>query len=97
MPKLLCPCGYIYNLSDIPDEGWITIRDQDWEEVTEAEIQTAKYSGTKTEEEWEKHIAPAIRTVNDLSGRIYECPQCRRLMWQKPGENKYEIFSPEKV
>ncbi|MCC7423384.1 MAG: hypothetical protein IT428_24165 [Planctomycetaceae bacterium] len=29
MPKLACPCGFIHDLSLIPDKGWLTIRDRD--------------------------------------------------------------------
>ena len=33
MPKLACPCGYVHDLSRIPDLGWVTIRDTSFEEV----------------------------------------------------------------
>ena len=29
MPKLACPCGFVHDLSPIPDDGWTTISDRD--------------------------------------------------------------------
>jgi hypothetical protein len=29
MPELVCPCGFRNNLSPIPDDGWLTVRDRD--------------------------------------------------------------------
>ena len=29
MPKLTCLCGFVHNLSPIPDEGYHTIRERD--------------------------------------------------------------------
>ena len=37
----------------------------------------------------EKVIAP-------LLGRMYECPDCGRLMWSPPGSDDYQIYAPEK-
>jgi hypothetical protein len=45
MPKLTCPCRYVHNLSPIPDEGWLTFRDVDYEKVVDAEIVTNSISG----------------------------------------------------
>jgi hypothetical protein len=30
-----------------------------------------------------------------LSGLLYECLQCGRLMWQKPGETKFVVYARE--
>ena len=35
--KLACKCGYVHNLSPIPDEGWVTVLDKDYEQLIEAE------------------------------------------------------------
>jgi hypothetical protein len=31
MPKLTCLCGSTHNLTPMPDDGWRTVRDRDWE------------------------------------------------------------------
>jgi hypothetical protein len=30
VPKLVCPCGFVHDLSPIPDDGWVTVRDRDY-------------------------------------------------------------------
>ena len=45
MPKLPGPCGYVHNMSPIPDDGWITVRDHDYESLTEAERKIHDISG----------------------------------------------------
>jgi hypothetical protein len=41
MPKLHCPCGFVHNLTPIPDDGWRTLRDTDldrhWEAIERSE------------------------------------------------------------
>ena len=37
MPKLRCVCGHVIDLSSIPDDGWITVRDADYERLLAAE------------------------------------------------------------
>ena len=67
MPKLSCPCGYIHNLSQIPDAGWITIRDEEFDSIST--------SGLGSEEK--------LDALYSASGSIYVCPNCERLMWAK--------------
>jgi len=82
MPKLVCPCGFVHDLSPIPDAGWITVRDRDYEALIEAE----RLSGPDD---------AGPRAFVRLTGRIYECPECKRIMWEKPGEGRFSIFRPE--
>jgi hypothetical protein len=81
MPKLACPCGYVHNLSPIPDDGWQTGLDRDWEEIIKDEY--ALLYGD------EKNGAEA------KLGVMYECPECGRLMWKKPGADRFSIYKPE--
>jgi hypothetical protein len=37
MPKVLCPCSYVHNLSPIPDDGYVVVRDKDFEQLMDAE------------------------------------------------------------
>ncbi|WP_438449231.1 hypothetical protein [Gorillibacterium sp. sgz5001074] len=86
MPKLYCPCGnFIHNLSNIPDDGFLTVRDRDYEELLETEKNRTKLceSQPKSEtKEWEELIISDARIIK-LTERIYECPECNRLMWMK--------------
>jgi hypothetical protein len=82
MPKLKCPCGFVHDLSPIPDAAWITVRDRDYEALVEAERRSdANNSGP--------------RAFVRLTGRIYECPECRRIMWEKAGHEGFVVFRPE--
>ncbi len=78
MPKLTCKCGYVHNLSPIPDEGWITVLDKDYEQLIEAETDPENDS---------------FYVAN--TGVIYECPECKRIMWEKPGKKIFITYVPE--
>jgi hypothetical protein len=80
MPKLVCPCGHVHNLSSIPDDGWITIRDRDFHH---------------SESLHEDH-ANVLEAMYALARTMYECPNCGRLMWDVPGSNgQFKIYRPE--
>jgi hypothetical protein len=85
MPKVTCPCGFVHNLSPIPDDGWITVRDKEYDLLIADHI--ARQAGDKEAE----------RRIWRYWGRLYECPECGRLMWSRPGDHceKFEVFRPE--
>ena len=95
MPKLACPCGFVHNLSPIPDDGWRAIRDKDLEAYLRHE--RAYSDGFDAVEG-----SPA-RKASDIGGQelfrmetlLYECPQCGRIMWQKAHGEIYHIYLPE--
>ena len=89
MPKLLCPCGFVHDLSPIPDDGWITIRDRDYEEFQGLEVKKAE-PGISTES-----VGQLLGSVNRLTGLLYACPKCDRIMWKRPGEEEYSIYRRE--
>jgi hypothetical protein len=97
MPKLACPCGHVHNLSPIPDEGWLTVKDADYEDLLSAHTIQKEISGTALPsndhphvKEWDK----ASDVIQSMTGRLYECPKCGCIMWQKPNYEYYEIYSP---
>jgi len=81
MPKLACPCGFVHNLSPIPDDGWITVRDRDYDSMVDAELELRNHPNAPDD------------AVN-YHGSLYECPDCGRIMWQKPGNEQFSIFLP---
>lgn len=99
MPKLVCPCGYVHDLSPIPDDGWTTIRDQNYEGVISAwELLNEISGGSQVPRDNHPRIKEydrAMRTTVDSCGRLYQCPECKRVMWQKAGEESYVVLSPE--
>lgn len=81
--KLACPCGYVHNLSPIPDAGWIIVRDVDYEALIAAEVRS-ETGGENADAEYATMVH-----------RMYECPECNRLMMQVPNDNSYRIFTLE--
>jgi len=85
MPKLTCPCGYVHNLTPIPDDGWLTVRDRDYEALIDAELGALAGDDVRSS-----------RRI-DLWRRLYECPNCARLMWSLPGDHceKFRTYNLE--
>lgn len=85
MPKLVCPCGFVHNLSPIPDDGWLTIRDRDHDAILPDET-AIQPSG-----------AEVMQRTLEAAGRLYECPRCGRLMWSLPGDRcaNFRVYRPE--
>ncbi len=81
MPKLPCRCGYVHNLSPIPDDGFQVL--PDW--ATSKLLYTLE---TKPED-WE--IDELRRTA--LS-RLYACPNCEAIMWDGAGDGRYKTYVP---
>ena len=48
MPKLPCPCGYVHDLTPVPDGGWITVRDRDYEDRAEKYCKPSSGTGYST-------------------------------------------------
>lgn len=98
MPKLKCQCGFVHNLSPIPDDGWITIRDVDYEKVIGAEITQHEISRgglPYNENPRASELDEATGVISAKSGSIYECPNCGRIMWAKPLQEGFTVYFPE--
>lgn len=78
MPKLACPCGYVHNLSPIPDHGWHTGRDTQWDEIIKLEYGELFQSATNG--------------ATSMLGILYECPECGRIMWEKPDAQAFTVY-----
>ena len=98
MPKLKCPCGFVHNLSPIPDDGWKTIRDRDYEKVVNAHIREEELS--KDARRWDD--GEKMRAENEISlvitqawGLLYECPQCGCIYWEREGAKEFRLYRPE--
>ena len=86
MPKVRCPCGFLHDLSRIPDDGWLTVRDRDHDALAPEDSAAA-----------EGRLS-AWRELLRCSGRLYECPECGCLMWSAPGDrcSNFKVYRPEK-
>jgi hypothetical protein len=96
MPKLKCRCGYVHDLSPIPDDGWITVKDKEYEELLRAEATRTEIEDAVTlSNEAEETLLAADQTTVNLTGLLYECPDCDRVMWQKPGQSVFRTYIEE--
>lgn len=89
MPKLACPCGFVHNLSPIPDDGWFTIPDRDYESLLDAEAKRLENTGDAQLER------DADAKWSSTVGTFYECPKCGRIMWARAGEKVYRVYVRE--
>src|SRR4051794_32884484 len=95
MPKLVCPCGFIHNLSPIPDDGWKAIRDKDMESYIQYQrAYSDGFSAPEGSVERENSNA-GLREMVRMSTLIYECPKCGRIMWRKKRGGDFQIYAPE--
>jgi hypothetical protein len=95
MPKLACPCGYVHNLSPVPDEGFRVVRDRDYDELIEAErVCEALWHAAEGTPEWET-VGEKNRFIYDAVSSLYECPECGRLMWERERGKPFRVFLPE--
>ncbi len=94
MPKLRCRCGYVHDLSPMPDAGWLTVRDADYEELLWVEAERAALESQVPRPPVEA-FGPGDRRVGELHGLLYDCPSCGRLLWRRPGEEEFRAYAPE--
>ncbi len=89
MPKLSCPCGFIHNLLLVPDDGWITVQDKQYDNLVEIEVQLAELG--KIQKGVTDKLPSLLKAKNVLYGRAYECPECDRIMWQKNRTKSFHL------
>ncbi|MBB5776595.1 hypothetical protein [Nonomuraea jabiensis] len=82
MPKLVCPCGYVHDLSPIPDAGYVTFLD----ELSDAIL----HPGAEELDSDERMGLLIFKT-----GLLYECPDCGRVMWRKDYDATFRIYMPD--
>ncbi len=97
MPKLRCPCGFVHDLSPVPDHGWKTVRDRDYEEVIAAERRRDEISGIPKARDGflSSEFDKLTGSVISKTGLLYLCPECGRLMWRKERDGIFLIFKPD--
>jgi hypothetical protein len=95
MPKLACPCGFVHDLSSIPDDGWRVIRDKEFDSYFEQLHIFADGFNAQLE-------APA-REASDRAfqhgptvGLLYDCPKCGRIIWRQRPDSEWKIYGLEK-
>jgi hypothetical protein len=98
VPKLGCRCGFVHNLSPIPDDGWKTIRDRAYERVIAAHIRQedlARDGRPSDDPDKLQARVQASQTITGARGMLYQCPVCGRLLWRREGEETFRVYLPE--
>ena len=91
MPKMRCPCDeFTHDLTPIPDDGWMTIRDKEFEAFIDEYIRDMERPAP---ENWGQ---PEYEGESVFTGRLYECPKCGRIMWRSVRDSDtYRVFRPD--
>jgi hypothetical protein len=76
-------------LSPIPDDGWLTIPDREYETLLDAEAKRLASPGDAALER------EADAKWSSTVGTFYECPKCGRIMWARAGGKIYRVYLPE--
>jgi hypothetical protein len=97
LPKLVCPCGYVHDLSPIPDAGYVLVKDTDYEALIEAETTRIRLSEELRHDPRNQALldeqTSCDRVVFQMIRRLYDCPQCGRLIRLESDE--YRTYVPE--
>ena len=83
MAQLQCPCGYTHDMTENVDTSWITVHENEYSSMIKNEISAQDGDDDAMSQVVQKH------------GVIYSCPQCQRIMWQKPGESLIHVYAIE--
>jgi hypothetical protein len=93
MPKLICPCGHVINLSQIPVPGERVCFDGDqWDEVVKTVADTVGRSETRDPTLLAETISD---TLAGFSYSIEVCPGCGRLAVPDRDGKRYRFYRPE--
>ena len=85
-------------MSPIPDDGWITVRDRDYESLVDAErtIHDISDGGAlpAMDDPRSGEYDASMAAIANATGLMYECPDCGILMWRKPRSEGFQSYSP---
>jgi hypothetical protein len=95
VPKLLCPCGYVHDLSPVPDDGFIVVRDREYDRLQEAESADERLGHPNLESPGWSALNKADALAVQLRERMYECPYCGRLMWFRGDDGRATVYRRE--
>src|SRR5687767_2515963 len=93
MPKLRCPCGFVHDLSPIPDDGWVTVRDRDYEGLLAAEAERERLGAparTQRHSVW-----PTVPSSNSAAF-FTSARTAAGSLGGSPARRNYRVYHPEK-
>ncbi len=90
MPKLLCNCGDVIDLSKIPVEGeYSFVEAKQWDEIVHHLVQIVRVADITDQEFLRERISD---TLAGFGSYFYKCPHCDELIvfWQ--GSEKGQAY-----
>ncbi len=98
MRVIRCLCGYEFNVSVSPDEGYILIKDTDYERLQSTLCELSRLEAKDTSFDDPKYRDLTNDEIHMTDERIYICPQCNRLIrYAFLRSNEIENYTLEKV
>lgn len=93
MPKLMCRCGEVLNLSLIPVPGQqILIREADWDQLVDALAAAAERVGTADPALLREALSDAFAGFGD---EVYRCPRSGHLIVVDRDTGAAQFFAPD--
>jgi hypothetical protein len=93
MPKLMCRCGEVLDLSSIPVPGQrILIREADWDQLVDALAAAAERAGTTDPALLREALSDALAGFGD---EVYTCPRSGHLVVVDRDTGAARFFAPD--
>ena len=88
-PRSICNCGYVFDYQSTISNLWDVTKKTNYREIKELKqnISTASI-------EEKRALRKVLRRLQET---IFQCPECSRIMWYKPGETLFQVFAPESI
>lgn len=85
MPKLACPCGYVFDLVSVPCP-------YEYQLVPEATVDAVADLAARPAPLTEQDLYDAMDQGSHLA---WLCPECGRILLEKSGESVVRSYAPE--
>jgi hypothetical protein len=99
--NLRCHCGYFLSDSGDPNDRLHVVRDRDMSEymrhisrvwrIQEERGDMLPPLGSRESDDFHESLNASV----EMTGEMWECPKCGRLLWRRPGERTFKTFRPE--
>lgn len=99
MAKIGCVCGHVFSTVTSPNGSMQVVRNSDqaayaehvWRTYQLSDIERNGMLPPKGSAESEAFHA-SLDAGLELEGELWECPDCARLLFRRPGEENFRVF-----
>jgi rubredoxin len=104
MAKWKCSCGYVFSNVACPSDAMVVVRDRDRDAHGYHQWRTYQISDVERGGALPELGTPASDALHEslgaslaFEGELWECPTCGRILFRRPGEDRFRAFAPEDV